>query len=225
VPKRATFTIAMAAQLLLTAPAPAGVVRGVLRGPAQEVQEATPGAYAGHAASLAKPTPLVRNALSDAVIWLESIPAGADSAVRRPALPRLVQKGQAFAPRVLPIASGATVEFPNQDLIYHNVFSVSPTKRFDLGKYPRGHSRRVKFTRAGLVQVYCDIHANMAAFILVLPHGVFTQPDASGAFALPAVPAGPYKLRMWHPDLPEIRRPVDVPASGTVTVELNASAS
>jgi hypothetical protein len=155
------------------------------------------------------------------VIWVESVPAGADPHSPGPP-PRLAQKDQSFVPRVLPVAVGTAVEFPNLDAIFHNVFSLSPVKRFDLGKYPRGQSRRVTFDRPGLVNVYCEIHSDMEGFILILPNHAFTQPDEAGAFRLPPLPAGRYVIRMWHPDRPEIRREVTVPAGGSVTVDLES---
>ena len=100
------------------------------------------------------------------------------------------QKDKQFIPHVLAIQSGTDVVFPNFDPIYHNVFSLSPSRRFDLGKYPRGSSRTVNFPKPGLVNVYCDIHSNMEAFILVLPHHGFTRPRASGEFRLPDLGEG-----------------------------------
>jgi plastocyanin len=160
--------------------------------------------------------------VSDAVVYFERIPAAAESLLVREAArrPALAQKDQCFVPRVLPIARGTAVDFPNMDPIYHNVFSVSPTKRFDLGKYPRGESRKLTFQKTGVVNVYCDIHSNMAATILVLPHHAFTQPDAEGRFALPDVPGGRYVLKVWHPDRPMLSRDVDVPDQGEALVLL-----
>jgi hypothetical protein len=163
---------------------------------------------------------------SDAVISIEHVPAGVDSALAPvPGTPRLAQKNQEFMPRVLPVAAGTTVEFPNLDPIFHNVFSVSPGKRFDLGKYPRGQSRRVRFDRPGLIQVYCDIHSNMAAYIVVLPNRAFTQPDESGRFELPALPAGDYVVSVWHPDFPRLRRTIHVPANGDLELNLDYGAA
>ena len=82
--------------------------------------------------------------------------------------------------------------FENRDRIYHSVFSVSTTRRFDLGKYPKGHSRSVTFPKAGVVNVYCDIHSDMAAFVLVTPNHAYAQPAADGGYALPNLPAGKY---------------------------------
>ncbi len=200
----------------------AGEIRGTLRlSPSAVESAAPPNPYPGTARALAAPRHPPRGLVTDAVIWIEQVPPGADPAAAGP-VPRLAQKDQSFVPRVLPVAIGTAVDFPNMDAIYHNVFSLSPARRFDLGKYPRGQSRRVVFDKPGLVNVYCEIHSDMEGFIVVLPNHVFTQPDDSGSFRLPALPAGHYVLHMWHPDRPEVRRDVTVPANGTVTVELSS---
>jgi plastocyanin len=221
----ARFAGLMAASLACSSGiAAAGVIHGVLHvPPVASPVEAPANRYPGRAASLPRVAPMVHGAPTDAVISIQRIPAAADSALaaRREEIPKLAQKDPSFVPRVLAIPPGASVDFPNLDPIFHNVFSVSPVKRFDLGKYPRGQSRRVTFGKAGLVQVYCDIHANMAAFILVLPNSAFARPDDRGAFALPDLPPGTYTLKVWHPDLPELSRTVAVPAQGDVALDLS----
>jgi plastocyanin len=157
----------------------------------------------------------------DAVVFVETVPAAADSAVAARPTPRLAQRDQMFEPRVLPVVVGGVVDFPNLDPIYHNVFSVSPVRRFDLGKYPRGQSRRVEFPRTGVVQVYCDIHADMAAFIVVVPNRHFAQPAADGAYALPPLPPGRYTVRVWHPDRREAHHEVVLPDRGDVTFDVS----
>jgi len=210
---------ALAFMPLLCSSADAGVVRGTVRVPLTDSRPAAPNAYPGRASSLAHAMHPVRGQAGDAVVWLEKVPADADTARHEPR-PRLAQKDQAFVPRVLPVYVGTTVDFPNQDPIYHNVFSASPIRRFDLGKYPRGQSKPVRFDKPGLVNVYCDIHSHMEAFVLVLPTRVFTQPDAGGSYALPAVPSGRYTLHLWHPDLREQTRAIGVPAGGDAVVDL-----
>ena len=206
---------------LMAEPASGGVLRGVLHVPAPKTSTSAGSAYPGRAGSLPGSRPLVRGAASDAVISIDRIPESADSLIRRSnAHPMLVQRNQAFAPRVLAIAVGTVVDFPNQDPIYHNVFSVSPTRRFDLGKYARGKSKSVVFQKAGLVNVYCDIHSDMAAYILVLPNHAFTQPTEDGAFELPSLPPGTYTLNVWHPDLGTFQKDVRVPADGSVSLDL-----
>ena len=212
--------VALIGMIALVAPACAGVVRGTVHVPSMEQEAPSPSAYAGRASSLPTTTMTMHGAPGDAVVWLERVPASADTARAGPR-PKLAQKDQCFQPRVLPIAVGTTVDFPNLDPIYHNVFSASPIKRFDLGKYPRGHSKSVTFDRAGLVNVYCDIHSHMEAFVLVLPTHVFTQADAEGAFSLPPVPPGNYTLHLWHPDLHEVKREVVVPADGDLALDLS----
>ena len=207
-----------AGALLLPSAARAGVIRGTLQVPtAVAAPELHP--YPGRAGSMPSMA-MANGAVTDAVLYVEKVPASMNLPPPDASHPELGQRDQAFVPRVLAIQAGTTVDFPNHDPIFHNVFSVSPTKRFDLGKYPRGHSRSVRFAKPGLVNVYCDIHSDMAAYILVLPHHVFARPGASGRFALPALPAGAYTLRVWHPDFGEIRREVQVPAEGDVVLDL-----
>jgi plastocyanin len=214
------------AGLCLTAPAGAGVLRGVVRVPTL-LPAATPPAedYPGHAAAMPGMHMPVRGQVSDAVVYVERVPAEVDSALAVAAAaaprPQLAQKNQSFVPRVVPIAVGSAIDFPNLDPIYHNVFSLSKPRRFDLGKYPRGQSKTVVFNRTGQINVYCDIHSEMEAFILVLPHHAFTQPRPDGSFELAALPPGHYTLHVWHPDFHEIERQVDVPPDGDLAVDLS----
>jgi plastocyanin len=207
--------------LCLASSASAGSIAGTIRVRAVPPQSARPSAYAGRADAMPGMHASPRGLVTDAVVYLDHVPAGVESSLTVPGPhPKLAQKDQSFAPRVLPVAVGTAVDFPNLDPIYHNVFSLSPIKRFDLGKYPRGQFKTVVFNRSGLVNVFCDIHSDMEAFVLVLPHHAFTQPGADGSFTLPDVPPGHYTVHVWHPDLPEQTLGVDVPASGTVTVEI-----
>src|SRR5215831_3158154 len=106
------------------------------------------------------------------VVYLDPGPRGAfaDLPAGRA---RLDQRHEQFVPHVLAITAGTTVDFPNNDLTFHNVFSLSPIKSFDLGRYPVGQSRSVKFDRAGIIPVFCDIHSHMSAYILVFNHPFF----------------------------------------------------
>ena len=210
-----------AAGAIVPAEGTAGVVRGQLRMGGGGVPAAAINAYPGRASSMPMTKPMVHGAVNDAVLWLERVPASADTA-RAAGRPKLAQKDQCFMPRVLPVAVGTSVDFPNLDPIFHNVFSASPTKRFDLGKYSRGQSKRVLFDKPGLVNVYCDIHSSMEAFVLVLATRTFTQPDSGGRYALPEVPGGTYTLHVWHPDRPEVRREVTVPAQGDLVLDLDS---
>ena len=202
--------------------ATAGVIHGTLRVPSPTTpQAAGANAYPGSAGSMPCGHEPQHGLASDAVIYVDHVPASTESvlAASTDETPQLAQKGQMFVPRVVAIAVNSNVEFPNQDPIYHNVFSLSPTRRFDLGKYRRGNSRTVNFPKLGLVNVYCDIHSNMEAFILVLPHHAFTRPKASGEFRLPDLPAGTYVVHAWHPDLGEQTISVEVPEVGLVAAD------
>lgn len=110
----------------------------------------------------------------------------------------LDQRDLMFYPHVLPLQQGTTVVFPNNDDVYHNVFSYSKPRQFDLGRYPQGHFRTIRFDTPGIVRIYCDIHAHMNAVILVLDNPYFTSPDESGNYSIPEVPAGNYTVHFWY---------------------------
>jgi plastocyanin len=110
----------------------------------------------------------------------------------------IVQRGEAFLPRVVAVTVGSEVDFPNEDPIYHNVFSLSRAKNFNLGRYPRGATRSVRFDRAGVVKVFCEIHSHMSATVMVFDHPWFAVPDEQGRFELPAVPSGERQITAWH---------------------------
>ena len=108
------------------------------------------------------------------------------------------QRNETFTPRVVAVPVGSEVEFPNDDPIYHNVFSLSRVRSFNLGRYPRGDTRRVRFDRPGVVKVFCEIHSHMSATVMVFDHPWFAVPDDSGQFELPAVPPGDQQITAWH---------------------------
>jgi plastocyanin len=108
------------------------------------------------------------------------------------------QRNEAFTPRVVAVTVGSQVEFPNDDPIYHNVFSLSRAKPFNLGRYPRGHTRSVRFDRAGVVKVFCEIHSHMSATVMVFDHPWFATPGEDGRFELPAMPPGDREITAWH---------------------------
>jgi plastocyanin len=108
------------------------------------------------------------------------------------------QRDRRFAPDLVVIPAGSAVSFPNFDPIFHNVFSLSKAKSFDLGNYPNGQSRTVTFPAPGLVAVYCHLHSNMSATIVVTPNRWATKADGKGGFTLADVPAGTYSVVAWH---------------------------
>jgi plastocyanin len=134
----------------------------------------------------------------------------------------LDQRGQRFIPRILAVVVGQSVEFRNSDNVFHNVFSYSPPKRFDLGRYPRGKSKRLTFQKPGLVQVFCDIHSDMRSDIVVVPSKRFDYVDASGRFHIEDVPPGKHTVVVWLPRRGERTGEVQVPESGPATFALSA---
>ena len=154
---------------------------------------------------------------ANVVLYLEAVPGGRE--LPRGA-PEMRQLGERFMPHVLPVIAGSTVRFPNEDPIYHNVFSLSRARTFDLGRYARGSSKDVVFPSAGLVQVFCHIHADMSGYILVLGNPYFVQPDESGQFSLDGVPPGDYRLIAWHERVRPNATIVRVTARGVTRVNV-----
>jgi len=138
----------------------------------------------------------------------------------------MTQKDLSFQPSLLPLQVGARVEFPNLDDTYHNIFSFSPAKRFDLGRYRANETPvpSVVFEVPGLVTLRCDIHEHMRALILVLdtPHFVITDPE--GNFRLTGLPAGRYMLKAWVDSKTTRELPVELTAQGSLRVEFPAAA-
>ncbi len=130
-----------------------------------------------------------------------SMPATGDGPVAK-----IEQRGETFIPHVLPIVKGSTVSFPNEDPIFHNVFSLSGAKSFDLGRYPKGDTRSVTFEKSGIVPVFCHLHSDMSAIIVVLDNPFFAVPDQAGQYRIEGVPPGRYTLVAWH----ERSEPVEI---------------
>ena len=132
----------------------------------------------------------------------------------------LNQQGSRFDPELIVVPTGSTVQFPNLDPIFHNVFSLSKAHKFDLGYYPQGQSRTVKFNDPGVVQVFCHIHANMYAAIVVTDSPWYVKPSADGSFSFSNVPPGRYRLIAWHKIAGYHKVDVVVPESGSVEVDI-----
>jgi plastocyanin len=158
------------------------------------VSKAAPSAAYG-ARRLEKPAADPGTELTNVVVFLQDAPRPAALPATRA---RIVQENETFVPRVVAITRGSTVDFPNADPFFHDVFSLSRSGTFDLGSYPRGQTRSQQFRRAGLVKVYCHIHSHMSASIMIFDHPFFTIPRADGSFSIEDVPAGTYQVSAWH---------------------------
>ncbi len=151
------------------------------------------------------------------VVYFETAPRAAFD-IREEPRARMDQRNETFVPHVLAIVAGTTVDFPNNDVTYHNVFSLSKAKQFDLGRYAAGRSKDVRFERAGIVRVFCEIHSHMSAYILVFAHRYFAVTDDDGRYRLDNVPSGTYTMIAWHESAPAETRRVVVGEGGDLEV-------
>ncbi len=135
---------------------------------------------------------------SSTVVWLAPITAAGDAIAAPPMHAVLQQKNKAFEPHLLVITKGSTVDFPNRDPWFHNVFSLFNGKRFDLGLYESGTSRTVHFDRDGVSYIFCNIHPEMSAVVVVLSSPYFAVPNKQGDFSIASVPPGRYMLHVWN---------------------------
>lgn len=154
-----------------------------------------------------------------AVVYFETAPRGAfEESVAGHAT--MKQEHETFVPHVLAIQVGTVVDFPNGDPFFHNVFSLSKASRFDLGRYPRGRSRSVRFDEPGVVRVFCDIHSHMSAFILVFAHRFFAVTDEEGRYRIDGVPPGTWTLTAWYEGAARATKQVATPeGGGTATAD------
>jgi plastocyanin len=152
------------------------------------------------------------------VVYLETAPRGAfEQSEGGRAI--MDQHNETFVPHVLAITTGTTVNFPNSDRIYHNVFSLSRTRSFDLGRYAVGHSKSIRFDRPGIVRVFCDIHSHMSAFILVFNHPFFALTDTDGRYRIDNIPPGSYNVVAWNEGLASEPRVAVVPDGGSAELD------
>ena len=217
--------IVLIAALLCDISALAGTIVGNVHAEGKTgVDAADTGTEGAYASRKYKFVPKVDySGMHDFVVYIEG-PLGANAQAITNVLSvtteRIAQRGATFSPHVLPVMVGTTIEWPNEDNIYHNVFSMSDAKQFDLGLY-KGNppDKRVTFDKPGRVDVFCSIHENMHCVILVLENPYFAVTDQKGNYKIPNVPAGTYKLKAWQERLPTDEKQIVVPTNGVVRAD------
>ncbi len=211
--------------LALTVAARAGTISGTVRAEGKNVPEspASGGQYDSRKYKFVERVDYAQ--LRNFVVHLEGVITNASvttnagtNAMARVDTKRIKQEKANFSPSVMPIVVGTTVEWPNNDEIYHNVFSMSEAKSFDLDLY-KGNppDKRVTFDKVGRVEVFCSIHANMHCTVLVLENPYYAVADERGRYTITNVPAGTYRLKAWHERLPSQSQEITVLAEGDVT--------
>jgi plastocyanin len=209
---------AIAIALVAAGVAAAAQSGGVIRGRVDVAQAVAPADRRPGVTDLGVAPPRGSIDRRRSVVYLESAPRGAFDVPPEPSRATMDQRNETFVPHVLAIMAGTTVDFPNSDRTYHNVFSFSKPKAFDLGRYAAGKSKAVRFDRPGIVRVFCEIHSHMNAFILVFSHPYFSTTDTDGRYRIPEVPAGSYTVAVWNEGLVRDSRRVTVPESPDIEV-------
>jgi plastocyanin len=205
---------AVAASLLASHPAPSaapgatGPATGTVAGQVAIVAKSSrrmvsAGAYPGRIVTLPAERDLPE--LSNVVVYVKAKPTAA-----APARAVIRQVNEEFVPRVAAVTVGSVVEFPNDDLIFHNVFSLSKAAEFNLGRFPRGASKRQTFHKPGVVKVFCQLHSHMNALIRVFDHPYFAVPDKDGRFSIANVPAGEHQVVAWHERIGDVTTSVTI---------------
>jgi plastocyanin len=152
----------------------------------------------------------------DAVVSLEGVPRQAGAPAPAASKAVIDQKDLKFIPRVIAVMVGKTVDFPNSDKTFHNVYSNSEAKKFDLGLYASGQSRSVNFDKPGVVKILCNVHPNMEAYVVVKEHPFFSVSDARGNYSIGTAPLGKYRVEVWHPQYGVKTIPVELVRAGEV---------
>ncbi|MGH7741039.1 MAG: cupredoxin domain-containing protein [Candidatus Eiseniibacteriota bacterium] len=163
--------------------------------------------------------------VGDAVISVEPVPAAVQKKLLRGlsavhAGPRIDQVHMQFVPRILVVTAGDSVQFTNLDEQYHNIFSVSSARHFDLGRMPPGTIETVRFDRSGVINLHCELHPEMIGYVVVVPNRIVARPDSLGAFVLPDLPRGRYVVHVWHPRGGEVAHAFEVPRHGGTRLAL-----
>jgi plastocyanin len=157
--------------------------------------------------------------VADAIVYVEDI------AVSTHGTATMKQENKEFVPSVLVVQRGTTVQFPNADAVFHNVFSVTPDNSFDLGSYRQGETKSITMSRPGVVSVYCNMHPQMVGHILVVPNGNYVRAGKDGFFRISNVPAGHHRIVAWAPGARAASADAEVSETDAVTVELELKRS
>jgi plastocyanin len=202
----------------LSLPLHAGTIVGTVRaeGAAETAESGKGGKYDSRKFKFVER--LSYDELEDFVVYVDYRPTNSPAVPAKP-VQVITQRDATFRPHVLPIVKGTTVEWPNKDEIFHNVFSMSEAKEFDLGLYRDPEVKKVTFDKAGRIDVFCSIHSKMNCVVLVLENPWFATADKSGRFRIENVPPGTYKLKAWHERVPPQSIEITVPEKGEVRAD------
>jgi len=184
---------------------------------ARAASAASPGALAGRVV-LGVEGVSVRD-VGPVVVYLDAV-EGRLAYEKPRAVAKVTQRDARFQPPFLVVVAGQTIVMPNDDAIYHNVFSYSKPNDFDLGLYPAGELRQIVFHEPGVVKTYCSIHESMNGTIFVAPSPWWAVANRDGAWSIPGVPPGRYRLRAWSEKLPGASELVEVAPGARLEVEL-----
>ena len=194
---------------------PYGRIAGVVHLTALNGTPLRSGAYPSRQVNRKTPAPAE---IANVVVFVKDAPPQSNLPATHASIS---QRDEAFVPRVTAITRDSTIEFPNFDPYFHNVFSLSRGATFDLGRFKNGEKRERTFPRSGVIKVFCHIHSEMAATIMVFDHRLYATPAGDGRFAIDAVPPGTYRLSAWHERIGETTQSVTVGAGEEARVEFS----
>jgi plastocyanin len=179
---------------------PPGTLRGrVILGPQISSHRMRFSLYAdAHRAAVETAPRPITEELQNVVVYLEHVPDGVAPPARLRVPARMEQEGLSFKPHVLAVVKGTEVEFPNRDMLFHNVFSLSKAASFDLGRFAQNASKSLRFAKPGIVKVFCHIHSDMSGVIVVLDNPFFASPASDGEYVIDGIPPGEYRVIAWH---------------------------
>jgi len=177
-----------------------------------------PAPSAAYGARRVAPPPTSVSEVANVIVFLKNAPHPTSLPPMRATI---LQQNESFSPRTVAITTGSTVDFPNGDPFFHDVFSLSRAGSFDLGSYPKGKNKSEVFRSAGLIKVYCHLHSHMTASIMVFDHPWFAIPAADGSFSIEDVPPGTYTVSAWHERIGENTQPVTIEAGRTAELRFS----